>query len=87
MKTFKNCHLYVSWLSVLFATSCTHDLSKVPEFEATKAVSQQQPRLWGAQSTTLPNGLKVIVIEDHFVPKVQLYVMYGVGAADDPATC
>jgi zinc protease len=36
------------------------------------------------ESYTLPNGLSVILIEDHSIPQVVVDVWYGVGSSDDP---
>ncbi len=85
MKTFKNDHFCFPLLSALLMTACTHDIKMPSEFsDFQPLVAKDQLRLLDAQSTTLFNGLRVIVMEDHFVPKVQLYVLYNVGAADDP---
>lgn len=40
--------------------------------------------LYNPQSFTLPNGLKVVVIENHRAPVVTQMVWYRVGSADDP---
>ena len=36
------------------------------------------------ETYTLPNGLNVILIEDHSIPQVVVDVWYGVGSSDDP---
>ena len=36
------------------------------------------------ETYTLPNGLKVILIEEHDIPQVVVDVWYNVGSSDDP---
>ena len=40
---------------------------------------------FGAESTTLGNGMQVVVVPNHRIPAVVQMVWYKVGAADDPA--
>jgi len=40
--------------------------------------------VFSPESVTLPNGLQVVVIENHRLPVVRQMVFYRVGAADDP---
>lgn len=42
-------------------------------------------KVFDAESFTLPNGLTVIVVENHRAPVVTQMVWYRVGAADEPA--
>jgi zinc protease len=42
-------------------------------------------KVFDAESYTLPNGLTVIVVENHRAPVVTQMVWYRVGAADEPA--
>src|SRR3990172_3544325 len=37
------------------------------------------------QRTALPNGLKVMLVEHHELPVVQMQLVFGTGAANDPA--
>lgn len=57
--------------------------------EARTAASLQaagsQERQFGSRTTTLKNGLQVVVVEDRQCPRVSVGVLYRVGSADDPA--
>ncbi len=44
----------------------------------------EQPRVFGAETFTLDNGLQVIVVENHRAPVVFHSVWYRIGAADEP---
>ena len=44
----------------------------------------ERPRVFGAETFTLDNGLEVIVVENHRAPVVFHSVWYRIGAADDP---
>jgi zinc protease len=44
----------------------------------------ERPRVFGAETFTLDNGLQVIVVENHRAPVVFHSVWYRVGAADEP---
>ena len=44
----------------------------------------ERPRVFGAETFTLNNGLQVIVVENHRAPVVFHSVWYRVGAADEP---
>lgn len=60
-------------------------LELASETMASKASSVGQTgSLLHTKSTTLANGLRVIVITDHAVPRVSVGVLYNVGSADDP---
>jgi zinc protease len=37
-----------------------------------------------AQTARLDNGLEIVVVEDHAVPRVSIGILYKVGACDDP---
>jgi len=50
---------------------------------AAAATDQARP-LFGAETFTLDNGLRVVVIPDHRTPVVHHMVWYEVGAADEP---
>ncbi len=47
--------------------------------------SSEIPKLFDPKTTTLENGLEVVVIEDHRAPIVTHMVWYRVGAADESA--
>ena len=44
----------------------------------------ERPRVFGAETFTLANGLEVIVVENHRAPVVFHSVWYRIGAADEP---
>src|SRR5437660_1319548 len=51
---------------------------------ATPAARAAQPaQVPGPQARTLPNGLKVVVIEDHAAPVAQVHMWYRFGALDE----
>lgn len=53
---------------------------------AAKPAQKPAPRrLFNSKTKVLSNGLNVVVIEDHTVPRVSVGVLYHVGSADDPA--
>lgn len=45
---------------------------------------KEQKNLFNAKTTTLSNGLVVVVVEDHAVPRVSIGLLYHVGSCDDP---
>ena len=49
----------------------------------TMAVAEQKP-LITAQTSTLSNGLKIIIVPNGIAPVVSIGVVYNVGTADDP---
>jgi zinc protease len=49
------------------------------------AVAQNGPGDGGIYTTTLSNGLKVVVVEDHAAPVIQTSVWYGFGSLDETA--
>ncbi|MER3428499.1 MAG: insulinase family protein [Pyrinomonas sp.] len=50
---------------------------------ATPALTDEIPRL-NYRTRTLPNGLRVVSVEDHSSPTVAIQVWYHVGSKDDP---
>lgn len=42
--------------------------------------------LFNARTHVLSNGLRIIVVEDHDVPRISIGVLFNVGSADDPAS-
>lgn len=55
---------------------------------ATASIAQpatQAPPLVPYEQFTLPNGLRVVVHEDHSAPKVAVAVWYHVGSMNEPA--
>lgn len=46
--------------------------------------SQNSKKLLNAKVKTLSNGLRIVVVEEHIVPRVSFGVLYNVGVADDP---
>ena len=42
------------------------------------------PKVYNAQTVTLENGLRVVVVENHLMPVVNHMIWYEVGAADEP---
>ncbi|MEH6476574.1 MAG: pitrilysin family protein [Sneathiella sp.] len=46
---------------------------------------KKYPTLFDPKTTTLKNGLEVVVIEDHRAPVVTHMVWYRIGAADEPS--
>lgn len=57
--------------------------SKKPAAAAAKSTPGKE-KLLNSKTKVLSNGLRVIVVEDHTVPRVSTGVLYGVGCADDP---
>ncbi|MBL8639208.1 MAG: insulinase family protein [Alphaproteobacteria bacterium] len=47
-------------------------------------VPPNYPPIYNAKTTTLENGLKVVVIENHRAPVVHHMIWYKVGSADEP---
>ncbi|GHS96371.1 peptidase M16 [Alphaproteobacteria bacterium] len=64
--------------------SCEKESGK-QESTALKSEMPEIKRLFGSQTKTLSNGLQIVVVEEHSVPRVSMSVLYKVGAADDPA--
>lgn len=64
--------------------------SKVPTKQAASSTATNQghpmEKLFNAQTHVLSNGLRIIVVEDHDVPRVSVGVLFNVGSADDPAS-
>ncbi|HZO87243.1 MAG TPA: pitrilysin family protein [Chthonomonadaceae bacterium] len=69
-------------LTVLLATSAGLPARAQPPNPEAAAQSVKPPRL-NYQMTTLPNGLKVITLEDHRAPVVTLQIWYHVGSKDE----
>ncbi|GHS93613.1 peptidase M16 [Alphaproteobacteria bacterium] len=44
----------------------------------------ERKTLFQAKTKTLSNGLRVVVVEDHMVPRVSIGILYNVGSGDDP---
>ncbi len=75
----------VAVLAAALAVSLAAPLAIAPAFAdaaATPAVAQPDIAF---QQFVLPNGLHVIVHEDHKAPVVAINLMYHVGSADEPA--
>ena len=51
---------------------------------ATKTVAQVKVSQLSYRDRTLPNGLRVLSVEDHSSPTVAIQVWYKVGSKDDP---
>ncbi|MDR0633024.1 MAG: insulinase family protein [Holosporales bacterium] len=49
-----------------------------------KDAAKKKKPLLNAQTKVLKNGLHVVVVEDHQVPRVSVGVLYHVGSCDDP---
>lgn len=50
----------------------------------TSAKNAKSHRLLNARVKILGNGMRVVVVEDHAVPRASVGVLYGVGSCDDP---
>lgn len=68
-------------LAFVLAMGCGH-AGRVAATPATDALEQQLPL--DTRVTTLPNGLKIVVQEDHHTPVVALRLTYRVGSGADP---
>lgn len=49
-----------------------------------KAKEPVKKKLFNSKTCVLANGLRVVVVEDHLVPRISVGVLYNVGSADDP---
>lgn len=49
-----------------------------------KGQTMTPEKLFKAKTQTLKNGLRIIVVEDHDVPRVSVGMLFNVGSADDP---
>ena len=70
-------------------------LTALPAFRLSAQVDRTKPpalppppalRLPAVQTTTLPNGLTLAVVEMHKVPVVDVQLLVDAGAARDPST-
>jgi zinc protease len=65
-------------------TKVTKKIGSV-EAKKQKDVEYKKQKLFNAKSKTLKNGLQIIVVEDHDIPRISVGVLYRVGSCDDPA--
>ena len=73
-----------SGLAITTATAQTNpDITRPADPSAASVL--QRTKVFDAQSTTLPNGLRIVVIPNHRAPVLTHMVWYRVGAIDEPA--
>lgn len=81
-------HLYLGLgaFIVLCATFYLYSGTKFQQVNLVHAVEtvDAPEKVFNAKSTTLSNGLQVVVIENHRAPVVTHMIWYKVGAADEP---
>lgn len=68
-------------LLILMTTLAPHSLHAT---ESAKQPLSHQHVHFAPQRATLPNGLQVVVIENHLTPVITTNLIYKIGTADDP---
>jgi zinc protease len=76
--------LGVSLFSLLPMSAVASTSTGNTQASAKKSAENAKSKLLNAKFRTLKNGLRVVVVEDHNVPRVSVGVLYNVGSCDDP---
>ncbi len=73
---------FLSLFNLIFLFSCAHTPKNIPDPEQTRPVVQLDVKKW-----ELPNGLKLLVLEDQTLPIMSYYTFYEVGGRhEEPGT-
>jgi len=70
-------------MAALLLLCCGAARAQAPQAAAPESPAQAKPRPLTIQSRTLANGLRLLLIEDHSTPILNLQVWYHVGSKDE----